>query len=48
MPQFRIEGRTVFLNPLRMLTVPTTALGHKVGSLADDSAARRSSVRSMQ
>jgi toxin CcdB len=35
MPQFRIEGRTVFLNPLRMLTVPTTALGHKVASLAD-------------
>lgn len=37
-PRFEIEGRTVFLNPLRMLTVPTRALGPRVASLADDSA----------
>jgi toxin CcdB len=37
MLEFRIEGRIVFLNPLRILTVPATALGHKVASLAGDS-----------
>jgi CcdB protein len=36
MPEFHIEGRIVFLNPLRILTVPTTALGGKITSLADD------------
>ena len=36
MPEFHIEGRIVFLNPLRLLTVPTSALGDKVASLADD------------
>ena len=38
-PEFQIEGRTVFLNALRMLTVPTKALGPKIASLADDAAA---------
>jgi toxin CcdB len=36
MPGFAIEGKTVFLNPLRILTVPTRALGRRVASLADD------------
>ena len=36
MPELHIEGRTVFLNLLRILTVPTTALGDRVDSLADD------------
>lgn len=35
-PQFRIEGRTVYLNPLGILTVPISALGRHVASLADD------------
>ena len=35
-PRFRIEGRTVFLNPLGILTVPVSALGRHVASLADD------------
>lgn len=35
-PRFRIEGRTVRLNPLGILTVPMTALGRHVTSLADD------------
>jgi toxin CcdB len=35
-PRFRIEGRTVYLNPLGILTVPMTALGRRVASLADD------------
>jgi toxin CcdB len=36
MPAFEVEGKTVFLNPLRALTVPTRALGRKVASLAHD------------
>ena len=35
-PPFRIAGRDVHLNPLGILTVPLTALGRLVGSLADD------------
>jgi toxin CcdB len=35
-PRFRIEGRSVYLNPLGILTVPTSALGRLVGSLSDD------------
>jgi toxin CcdB len=35
-PRFRIEGRTVYLNPLGILTVPASALGRHVASLADD------------
>jgi toxin CcdB len=35
-PRFRIEGRSVYLNPLGILTVPTSALGRHVVSLADD------------
>ena len=35
-PHFRIEGRTVYLNPLGILTVPASALGRHVMSLADD------------
>ncbi len=35
-PPFRIVGRDVHLNPLGILTVPITALGRLVGSLADD------------
>jgi toxin CcdB len=35
-PRFRIEGRTVYLNPLGILTVPVSALGRHVASLADD------------
>jgi toxin CcdB len=35
-PRFRIEGRTVYLNPLGILTVPIAALGRHVASLADD------------
>ena len=34
-PRFRIEGRSVYLNPLGILTVPTSALGRRVVSLAD-------------
>ncbi len=41
MPEFRIEGRSVFLNPLRILTVPMSALGQQVASLADDVSAGR-------
>jgi hypothetical protein len=35
-PRFRIEGRNVYLNPLGILTVPRSALGRHVTSLADD------------
>lgn len=35
-PRFRIEGRHVYLNPLGILTVPLSALGRHVASLADD------------
>ena len=35
-PHFLVEGRTVFLSPLRILTVPISARGPKVASLADD------------
>jgi toxin CcdB len=35
-PHFRIEGRKVYLNPLGILTVPRSALGRHVVSLADD------------
>ena len=35
-PRFRIEGRSVRLNPLGILTIPKVALGRHVTSLADD------------
>ncbi len=35
-PRFLIEGRDVFLNPLRILTVLPSALGRMVDSLAED------------
>ena len=37
-PHFRIEGHRVYLNPLGILTVPRSALGRHVMSLADDAA----------
>ena len=35
-PEFTIEGKVVYLNPLEMQTVPYSALGKQVASLADD------------
>jgi toxin CcdB len=40
-PEFRIAGQPVFLNPLDMQSVPRSALGAKVTSLADDESAGR-------
>ena len=39
-PRFQIEGNTVYLNPLGMLTVPVAVLGRRVHSLADDASAQ--------
>jgi toxin CcdB len=35
-PEFTIEGRVVYLNPLEIQTVPRSALGRQVASLADE------------
>lgn len=35
-PKFNINGKVVYLSPLEMQTVPRSALGKQVGSLADD------------
>jgi CcdB protein len=35
-PEFKIAGKLVYLNPLEMQTVPRSALGKYVVSLADD------------
>ncbi len=40
-PEFRIEGKLVYLNPLEMQTVPRSALGKHVASLADDTLSAR-------
>jgi len=40
-PEFTIEGRVVYLNPLEMQTVPRSALGRQVASLADDALSAR-------
>ncbi len=36
-PAFTIESKTVYLNPLAIQTVPRSALGKHVASLAEDS-----------
>ncbi|RPE72727.1 toxin CcdB [Tibeticola sediminis] len=35
-PEFEIEGERVVLHPLDMVSVPTSALGARVGSLGSD------------
>jgi toxin CcdB len=37
-PSFTVRGKLVYLNPLEMQTVPRSALGKRVASLADDDA----------
>lgn len=40
-PRFEVEGRSVFLQPLQIFAMPTTSLGPKVASLADDASSTR-------
>lgn len=40
-PRFVVQGRAVFLDPLRLFAMPTTSLGPKVGSMADDASSSR-------
>lgn len=41
MPDFELEGRTAFLDPLLMFSMPAASLGRQVGSLADDNSSTR-------
>lgn len=40
-PRLEVEGRAVFLDPLRIFAMPAISLGRKVASLADDDSSAR-------
>jgi toxin CcdB len=40
-PEFNIESKRVYLNPLEMQTIPRSVLGKHVASLADDAKSSR-------
>ena len=40
-PRFEMQGRTVFLDPLRIFAMPTNRLGQRIASLADDDSSTR-------